>query len=49
MKENKNHLLPLGPKDIVMKMRQVLYNCTFEVHDNKIYIVQIKRHKEILS
>lgn len=37
----------MGPKDIVMKMRQVLYNCIFEVQDNKIYVVQIKGHKEI--
>lgn len=47
MKENKNHLLPLGPKDIVMEMRQVLYNCTFEVQGNKLYVVQIKGHREI--
>lgn len=45
--KNKNHLLLLDPKDTVTKMRQVLYNCTFKVGDNKIYLVQMNGHKEI--
>lgn len=36
-----------GKKDIVMEMKQVLYNCTFEVQGNKLYVVQIKGHREI--